>query len=343
MAGLTWFLQGGGDVMSEHCCFIQNWLHTHTHTHSFLRPHTPKRSTNHHTDTALGEGNGSIKNCITSENTHMMIIFNLNPIFLRSFLPCWILYIKFKHHPTSTNWSLFIFSKVLLSLYFFPSFPLIRGPPKHEDLQEVGPPPTSTLTRWNLSHRKWSCAASLLARQIIHRLKNAPFLLPSNVRFLLHLRALPVFSSPHLLFSFKVLQRGMVGETERFPTCVISKWAAFRTKTSCRCGCTGPQIPGNILLRCSLKTCGIPAHSIPTTLLQSFLNGWKAGLFEAFEKWNTDLPYPCTAVLFYCEKSTVKNRGREWNGQFLCWFLRKIRWTNNKITQLMIKCEWLTL
>lgn len=27
------------------------------------------------------------------------------------------------------------------------------------------------------------------------------------------------------------------------------------------------------LLRCSLKTCGIPAHSIPTTLLQSFLNG----------------------------------------------------------------------
>ncbi|KAF0024728.1 hypothetical protein F2P81_023530 [Scophthalmus maximus] len=29
----------------------------------------------------------------------------------------------------------------------------------------------------------------------------------------------------------------------------------------------------NILLRCSLKICGIPAHSIPTTLLWNFLNG----------------------------------------------------------------------
>lgn len=91
-------------------------------------------------------------------------------------------------------------------------------------------------------------------------------------------------SSLHLLFSLQTLQRGTVKETKSSATCVISKWAAFRFKMSCCCGCTGPQIPGNILLQCSLKTCGIPAHSIPTMLLWNFLNGWKAGLFELFSR-----------------------------------------------------------
>lgn len=120
-------------------------------------------------------------------------------------------------------------------------------------------------------------------------------------------------SSPHLLFSFQALQRGTVKETKSFATCVISKWAAFRLKTSCCCGCTGPEIPGNILLRCSLKTCGIPAHSIPTTLLWNFLNGWKAGLFELFwkVKHRPSLSLHGCVILLYkpnCEKAGGENK-----------------------------------
>lgn len=120
-------------------------------------------------------------------------------------------------------------------------------------------------------------------------------------------------SSLHLLFSFQVLHWGTVKETESSATCVISKWTAFRLKTSCRCGCTGPKIPGNILLRCSLKTCGIPAHSIPITLLWNFLNGWKAGLFELFWKvkhWSSLSRHGCIILLckFNCEKPEKESK-----------------------------------
>lgn len=130
-------------------------------------------------------------------------------------------------------------------------------------------------------------------------------------------------SSLHLLFSFRVLQRGTVKETKSSATCVISKWAAFRLKMSCCCGCTGPKIPGNILLRCSLKTCGIPAHSIPTTLLWNFLNGWKAGLFELFwkVKHRSSLSLRGCIILLYkpnCEKAEGEDKRA-----ILCWFYEK--------------------
>lgn len=61
----------------------------------------------------------------------------------------------------------------------------------------MDPPPTAHL-HWNLSHRKWSCAASCQGRQIIHHLKNAPF--SPLLHFPPPLRSLLVFFSIWIVF-----------------------------------------------------------------------------------------------------------------------------------------------
>lgn len=108
------------------------------------------------------------------------------------------------------------------------------------------PPPLHIYTHapWNLSHRKWSCTASCLGRQIIHLF----FLKKCTFPPLLHifppqLHALPVFFPSFIVFP-SVLRRRTVTQTESWTTCVISDWAAFRPWTSCRCGCAGPQNSG---------------------------------------------------------------------------------------------------
>lgn len=131
-------------------------------------------------------------------------------------------------------------------------------------------------------------------------------------------------------FHFRSSRGEQSGRQKSSATCVISKWAEFRLKTSCCCGCTGPEIPGNILLRCSLKICGIPAHSIPTTLLWNFLNGWKAGLFELFwkVKQRSSLSLCGCIILLYkpnCEKAEGENEKN--NFLLVLW---EEEWTNNK-------------
>lgn len=109
----------------------------------------------------------------------------------------------------SINWFIFGFYKVRLSLHLLSKFATNLGPPKSGVGPGSGPSPHSTFTlthTWNLSHRKWPCAASCQGRQIIHHLKKCTFF-PSPIFILLP--PLPSFpslsSSLHLLFSFQIL------------------------------------------------------------------------------------------------------------------------------------------
>lgn len=201
-------------------------------------------------------------------------MLHLSPALLHSLLQC--------KSRAKIHWLYFCFTKSCLYFIFSLSLPQIRGPQNQELVQEVDPPPIAHLHSHALKPEPQEVVLrSIMSGQINYSpFEKCTFL--SSPIFPSSLSPPSLSSSLHLLFSFQVLQRGAVKETKSSATCVISKRAAFRLEMSRCCGCTGPKIPGNILLRCSPKTCGIPAHSIPTTLLWNFLNGRKAGLFELF-------------------------------------------------------------
>lgn len=106
-----------------------------------------------------------------------------------------------------------------------------KAPKKSRVGAGSGPSPPKhiyTHTHWNLSHRKWSCAASCQGRQIIHHLKNAPF---SPLLYYSSSPSAPCLSSSlRLLFSLQVLQTGTVKETKSSATCVISKMSCIQTR-----------------------------------------------------------------------------------------------------------------
>lgn len=83
-----------------------------------------------------------------------------------------------------------------LPLFFWPRSPQSK---EHRCRKWALPPShIYTHTNWNLSHRKWSCAASCQARQIIHHLKNALFSPPQYS--LLPLSSLLVFFTLAIVF-----------------------------------------------------------------------------------------------------------------------------------------------
>lgn len=160
----------------------------------------------------------------------------------------------------------------------------------------------------------------------------------------MHLYPFPVFSLPSPLpichifsiccFHFRSREKPSRRQKALLP--VLSQNELHSNSKSCCCGCTGPKIPGNILLRCSLKTCGNFAHSIPTSFFVEFPKWMKSRFIWTVLKSETLTSLSLYGSIFLTVQTQLwKGSGRERkksnNVVLVLW---EKEWTNNKTTQL---------